>query len=366
MKHLYCTPTVFVIGDEYEILLNTTAHGLAYVKVGDTLYYEENSGVLSSEKKIFKIRVPQKVLDKAKQYEVIFRRTKKRQSYYSTFHLPERLSINFKPLEKTENINIYHLADVHCAFDYARTTATYFGNDTDLFILNGDIAEVNKVKDYLSICKFLGEIAGGSIPMIFTRGNHDTRGNLAERYTDYFPSQGKNTFFEFNIGILSGVVLDGGEDKDDYGIEYDSSKDTPHELLGTNRFSPYRKKQGDFLENLTLKNPIKFAISHLCPMMTTDKKGGYHDIEREEFLRWTKALEKMGVSFMLCGHDHKAYVLEKDDERNILPHEFPAIVGSKVEKEDIVGTALIVNKNSLYAAFTDKNHNIREEFNFKL
>ena len=366
MKNLYCLPTVFVIGDEYEILLNTKAHGLAYIKVGDTLYYEENSGVLPSEKKVFKIRVPQKELDSAKQYEVIFRKTKKRQSYYSTFYLPERLTINFKPIEKTENINIYHLADVHGKYEYARETAKYFGDNTDLFVINGDVTEANREKDFLIACKFLADIAGGNIPVIFSRGNHDTRGLLAERYTDYFPCQGKNTFFDFSIGIFSGVVLDGGEDKDDYGIEYDSTKDTPHELLGTNRFSPYRKKQGDFLEKLTLKNSVKFAVSHICPMMTTDKKGGNHDIEREEFLRWTKAMEKMGIDFMLCGHDHKAYLLLKDDERNILPHEFPAIVGSAFEKEDIVGTALIVNKNSLWFAFTDSKHNIRKEFNLTI
>ena len=366
MKHLYCLPTVFVVGDDYEIIINTTAHGLTYVKVGDNLYHECIAGIMPSEKKVFKIRVPQKELDSAKQYQVIFRRTKKRQTYGSTFYSPESITLTFKPLEKTENINIYHLADVHSQYEYALKTANYFGDDTDLFILNGDITELNLEKDFLDAYKFLAEIAGGKIPVIFSRGNHDTRGKIAEKYTEYFPCENNQTYFEFNIGIFSGVVLDGGEDKVDLGTDYDASKEVPYELSGINRFSPFRKKQGDFLEKTTLKNPVKFAVSHICPMMTTDRKGCNHDIEREEFLRWTKALEKMGVSFMLCGHDHKAYLLLKDDERNILPHEFPAIVGSKVEKEDLVGTAIIINKDNLYAALTDSKHNIREEFNFEI
>ena len=77
-------------------------------------------------------------------------------------------------------------------------------------------------------------------------------------------------------------------------------KTPSHELLGTNRFSPYRKKQGDFLEKLTLNNPIKFAVSHICPMMTTDKKGGNHDIEREEFFKCKELIEE-GKSIIIHG-----------------------------------------------------------------
>ena len=66
---LYCKPSVFVIGNEYEILVNLNAFGLCFIKVGDTVYYEENSGVLPSERTIVKIRVPQSELDKAKSYE---------------------------------------------------------------------------------------------------------------------------------------------------------------------------------------------------------------------------------------------------------------------------------------------------------
>ena len=72
---LYCTPTVFAIGNDYEILVNLNNFGLCFIKVGDTLYYEENSGVLPSERTIVKIRVPQSELDLAKEYEIIFRQT---------------------------------------------------------------------------------------------------------------------------------------------------------------------------------------------------------------------------------------------------------------------------------------------------
>ena len=65
-EFLTCTPTVFAIGKEYEIVISLKTFGLCFLKVGDTLYYEENSGVLPSERTVAKIRVPQSALDAAK------------------------------------------------------------------------------------------------------------------------------------------------------------------------------------------------------------------------------------------------------------------------------------------------------------
>ena len=104
MSFLYCTPTVFVIGQEYEILLNLKTNGVCFVEIGDAVYHEENSGVLPSERTVVKIRVPQSVLDQAKEYSVIFRETEDRKCYFSTFKEYREEKFGFKPLEKQENI----------------------------------------------------------------------------------------------------------------------------------------------------------------------------------------------------------------------------------------------------------------------
>lgn len=352
MKFLSCTPSVFVIGNEYEILVNTLENGITYVEIGSEKFYEENSGVLSSEKNRAKIRVPQSVLDGAEKYTVVFRKTINRKSYHSEFEESEKSEFAFKALKKSDNINIYHVADVHYRFDIAQSTASYFGEDTDLFVVNGDIGEVESEKNYLEVCKFVGDISEGRIPVIFVRGNHDTRGKLAERFTDVFPSVGKNTYFQFEIGPLYGVALDCGEDKLDDHPEYG----------GANVFELFRRRESEFLKSLSARSDkLTFAVSHICPAQPTHNAGGVFDIDGDVYEDWNRELARLDVKFMLCGHMHRAYVLEKNSPKSLRPHEYPVVVGSACYKDpDIWGCAVTVSGSKLYVKFTDSKKAVRE------
>ena len=95
---------MFVINDEYEILVITQKNGLISVEIGGSIYYPENSGVLYSERNFAKIRVPQSLLDKSKKYTVVYRETINRKAYFSQFGNEKRREFNFKPLEKTDDI----------------------------------------------------------------------------------------------------------------------------------------------------------------------------------------------------------------------------------------------------------------------
>ena len=362
---LYCNPTVFVIGNEYEILINLREFGLCFLKVGDTVYYEENSGVLPSERTVVKIRVPQSELDKAKEYEIIYRKTEERKGYWSTFFAPQTIKFAFKTLEKTKDVNVFYISDVHYWFDISKKTAGYFGDDVDLFVVNGDIGEVETDKDFLDVCEFVGDISKGTIPVLFSRGNHDTRGRLAEKFTHYFPCQSSKTYYAFNIGCISGVVLDCGEDKVDVCEEYDNSTDTPIEYLGINRFHEYRLKQLEFLKGVELDNSkINLAVSHICPAMITLHKDSQFDIDREVYNKWCVELDRMGLDLMLCGHYHKKFLIMPDDERNFHPHNYPVVVGmDRINQKDnkrFWGTAIVLNKNSAKVMFVDQDHVVSE------
>ena len=78
MSALRFAPSVFVIGDEYEVLLCLTDPALVSLSVGGETYYEENSGALPSERTVARIRLPQAALDAARGYEVVTRKTIKR------------------------------------------------------------------------------------------------------------------------------------------------------------------------------------------------------------------------------------------------------------------------------------------------
>ncbi len=362
-EFLSCTPTVFVIGTEYEIVLSLNTFGICFVKIGDTLYYEENSGVLPSERTVLKIRVPQHALDAARGYEVIFRRTEERKSYWSTFFPPVSQTFSFQPLEKNDDIRIYYLSDVHDCFDMAKRAATYFGEETDLFVFNGDMSEPRAEQNYLRVLRFMGEVTGGRIPAICARGNHDTRGRLAERFTDYFPANGKKTYYTFEVGPICGIVLDFGEDKLDTCKEYDSSKDTPTEYLGINRFHAYREQELEFLKTVQpQKDKFTLILTHVCPAMVTKEVGSKFDIDRALYTACCRELDRIAPSLMLCGHYHTPFLVTSEDERNLNPHAYPIVMGANQSKECFGGTAIHLAGKTAKIAFTDESHTVCESF----
>lgn len=350
MDFLYCTPSVFVIGDEYEILVNTNKNGIISVMIGDVKYYEENSGPLPSEKNYAKIRVPQCELDAAKKYTVVFKETVERKAYFPVFCDALETEFDFKPLEKENGINIYHIADVHYRFDLGAKIASFFSDDTDLFVVNGDIGEVHEYEHYREIARFVGDISRGAVPVVFVRGNHDTRGRMAEMFTDYFPANGKNTYFEFNVGALHGIALDCGEDKWDSHAEYG----------GANAFEPFRRRETAYLRSLAPADNLTFAVSHVCPAQTAHSKNSGFAIEGDIYEKWISELERLGVKFMMCGHVHRAYLLEKNDDRSLMGHGFPVIVGSAYYDDDLWGTAFTISGGKLLVKFTNSKCEVTE------
>lgn len=352
MSFLYCDPCVFVIGKEYEILVIAKENGIISLVLGGETYYEDNTGVLSSEKCFAKIRVPKEKLDASKEYTVSYRKTVKREGYFSKLEEERRSAFAFKPLTKKDGINLYHVSDVHYHFDLAKKTATYFGDDLDVLLVNGDIGEVETIQNYLEVAEFVGDITKGALPVVFVRGNHDTRGRLAELYTEYFPSNGKKTYFTFDLGPICGVAFDCGEDKDDSHAEYG----------GVNAFATFRRKESEFFQSLESSDKPTFAIGHMCPAQITDRPGSEFDIEADLYSEWVGELERIGISFMICGHFHRTYVLESDDDRSLIPHNFPVIIGTGCDfaKDDMWGTAITIEGGKANIKFTDSHHNVRE------
>ena len=111
----------------------------------------------------------------------------------------------------------------------------------DGVILLGDAAA--DLRDEDAAVKYLidfgGELSGGSKPVIYVRGNHETRGAFAPYLADALGLD------EFYYTVQSGdyrfVVLDCAEDKEDSHIEYGGLAD----------FESYRARQTEWAETLT-------------------------------------------------------------------------------------------------------------------
>ncbi len=360
-------PTVCAVEEDYEILVAVKEKGMVLLEIGEEIYHDMRAGVCRAEADFFKIRVPVAVLDSAREYTVVFRASQGKQAYFTTFAPHESVRFSFRPLEKTENIHIYHVADVHYRFETAKKTAAYFGDDTDLFVVNGDIGEVETEENYMDVLRFLGEIGAGAVPMVFSRGNHDTRGRLAERFTEYFPAPNGNTYYTFRIGTLRGIVLDCGEDKPDKAREYDNTEDVPEKYRGLNRFHEYRRAQTAFLQILVDKNErFDLVVTHICPNMTTMSANDAFRIESDVYAEWTERLHALGIKFMLCGHYHKCFTLLKGNTRSIVPHDYPIVVGSALTETDFLGAAITYFGDRIDVAFTNSSSEAVENHTLKI
>ncbi len=363
MSFLRCTPSVFVIGEEYEILCLLSAPGLFSVRVGNETYYENNTGVLPTERTVAKVRVPMAALNEAKRYEIVFRREIDRKAYFSLFEDEETLGFDFSPIPAEGEVNIYFTADIHGCFEIAERTVSYFGDALHLLIVAGDLAEVQTEEDYELVAAFLGRVAGGRLPVLMVRGNHDTRGHLAELFPKYFPTVGYDTYYPFDLGRFAGVVLDCGEDKPDDYLHYGAGHNGDPVYNGTNIFERFRRRETRFLKALDLpKDRPLIAVSHICPALTTVKKGDVFDIDREVYTEWNRELERLGIDVMLTGHLHRAFLIEPGDERATAPHSYPALVASEFHAYKIIyGTAITLTDAGMTYRFTGEEHEVIDE-----
>ncbi|MBE5732583.1 MAG: hypothetical protein E7353_06040 [Clostridiales bacterium] len=356
MSFLYCNPNVLVVKNNYEIIVNVLEHGVCYVQVGKKKYYANNTGIMPSVNLVQKFLIPQKQLDAHKKYTVCYKRVYERKSYFPEIGEWECKEYSFKPIEKDDNVNMIYTADIHGKYEDAKKPAGYFGNDMDLFVVNGDFGESDSYENLRLLSKFIGDVTGGNVPALVGRGNHDTRGPLAEKVTDYMATYDGRAYFDFTIGPLSGVVLDCGEDKLDNHDEY----------RGLNFFEQYRRDELAFLKKLKLADrTFKFAVCHV-PFMSVRGmgNGGPFDIMPETYKAWGKEIDRLGIEFMICGHQHELDYVGIVDKRNKFPHSYPVIVGANIHG-GMVCSAVTFKKSGTTVKFVHESGKILREFTVK-
>ena len=181
-------PTVCVVGNTYQIMIISEQEALLSVRVGDKTYYNHSNGIRISSPGVHSFSVPTEELDIARNYTVVVEKVLERLPYFPKIEPAVEATYDFRPIEKTTDINIYHLADVHGHFQQAVNVAEGCGKELDLLILNGDISSTSNTFDDIILCyKIASEVTKGEIPCIISRGNHDLRGFEAENLARYMP-----------------------------------------------------------------------------------------------------------------------------------------------------------------------------------
>lgn len=365
-KGFVCHPAVCAVGNTYQIMLPVKYDMLVRVRVGDEYYYNHTNGIRISATPMQRISVPMKKLDAEKQYTVLCSRLKKRKAYCSEPSEEVEVTYKFKPIEKTENIKIYHIADTHGCVNEAVNACKKYSKDIDLLVFNGDVADSSdRYEDLLVLYQIASQVAEGSVPCVISRGNHDLRGLCAAKLAEYMPAYNGLSYYTFRLGCIWGIIIDCGEDKNDGHKEYGHTVCCHTFRLEETEFIKKVIKAAEYNDD-----GIKYrlVISH-TPFFDRDKPP--FDIESEIYTDWCRLLrEYIKPDLMLCGHVHKFSINLPGDSTDIYGIPCPAVIGSQMlnkraKKRGFGGAGLEISSGNVKVTLTTEDEIIKEE-NIKL
>lgn len=384
---IHKTPVVYAVEDTYQITFTTEAKGEAWVIIDGVEYIDSYAGYRKSENTIHKITVPMEVLDAAGEYTVCTRAMYLRGPYAALQGPTISKTYKWKGVTPEDGINYYVFSDNHHASNAPLKATTYWGEDLDFLISCGDTVNWIDHEDELTQILYLAsDITKGEIPVIYARGNHETKGVLADEYYNYVGADGENFYYTFRLKNIWGIVLDMGEDHaDDY-----------FEFSGMANFSSYRAEQTAFLDEVLANAETEFDAEGIdyrigiCHIPITVTQTDDHSTTLKE--DWLERLNQMKLTIMYSGHLHELWFVDPsvkagtvltqiaeysgketgNEEHIMLDANFPTILVSKrgvsqlcTDKENVfdsvfIGVAACVEENETVLRYTNEKGEVIE------
>ncbi len=146
-------------------------------------------------------------------------------------------------------------------------------------------------------------------PLVFVRGNHETRGPNARGLMQYFPHASGKYYYSFTHGSVHFIILDSGEDKPDDHPVYADLVD----------FDKYRSEQAAWLKKEIQSDKFKKALYKVVlfhvPLFAGSKKHGATDLTQ----KWGPVLNDGNIDLAINGHHHRYARIEKQEGKNAFP-----------------------------------------------
>ncbi|MCI8388876.1 MAG: hypothetical protein HFE63_10495 [Clostridiales bacterium] len=360
MDMIKTDPAVFAVGREYQIMVGVTCPVLMWVEVGGECYYDDSNGILRSAVTTHRMCVPAAELERAGAYKLCMRKIIERKPYFTETEDEVSLDYEFRPVKGGRTL-AYHVADAHNLVDAPIRSAETFRKlygEIDFLIMNGDVPDHSgRIENFDNIYQIAAGITHGNVPVVFSRGNHDTRGVYAENIAEHTPCENGNSFFSFRLGDIWGVAMDCGEDKGDWHAEYG------HTVC----CAAFRKRETRWLEGIIENADKEYAadgVKHrVCVVHNpfTWNHPAPFNIEQDTYGYWAKRLkEDVKIELMISGHLHWLGVAHPGDEHDRLGHPCDIAVGSLPNhsggsdgKGYFAGMGLIFDDDGIEVHFTD-------------
>lgn len=378
-------PVVYAVEDTYQIVFTSRAKGTAWVEVNGKEYNDTYAGYRQSESKVHKITVPMEELDAAGEYTIYTKSMLLRGPYCSLQGTTLSKTCRWRGVDAEDGLNYYVISDAHHADNGPLGAATYYGDSLDFLVNCGDnVNWIDRTADLTEALRLCGNITNGEIPVVYARGNHETKGVLADELYQYVGSVNQKFYYTFRLNNVWGIVLDIGEDHGDDYIEY----------YGAAKFDDYRAEQTEFLDTVLANAETEFdapgvdyriAVCHipLTIKYNKDHAGAYKD-------EWLLRLNQMKLTMLYGGHVHELFYIDPSFEagskltqcmeysgkesgnssRIMCDADFPAILASRKSegqqltfKEEVfdrhfIGLAVSSDGEQTVMQYTNEKHEI--------
>lgn len=248
----------------------------------------------------------------------------------------------FETLSKNKSsFSLIVLNDIHQRDDLlAKLVRQSSSRPYDLVFLNGDI--LSDIEDQPQIIdhvlKPCSELFAKTIPFVYVRGNHETRGKFARQLPDYLASPDGRFYYAFDHGPVRFIIMDGGEDKEDGHSEY----------FGLADFDRYRIQQKQWLQSeiqseAFKKAPFKIVLVHIPPTPSEQWHGPDH-----LYKQWTPLFNEAKIDLMISGHTHQYAIIPP--KAGIC--EYPVIIGGKPAEGEATVIRVDVSQDKLDVVMT--------------
>ena len=257
-------------------------------------------------------------------YRVVSHEVKDRGAYssqygsYATdfiYHMPAKHFRTLNPQKPETSFMVYN--DVHeHSYLLEKLGKLVDYQNRDMVIFNGDMMNFFS-HDSTFFHGFMDEavrLFAAEKPVYYVRGNHETRGPVAEYFHDYVCPRQPNLYFTWQQGPIFFIALDTGEDKPDDDIEYSGFTD----------YDNYRSEQALWLKDVVKSDAFRKAkyrivIEHIPPAIDADAWHGSLEVSQ----KFVPILNNADIDLMICGHTHSfSYHPENQNMR------FPILITS--------------------------------------
>jgi len=290
-------PVVMDTGEDYAVVFATNTPGTAFVSYSfdgtDYTIWAQVNGRRIGDRLIHTVHVPYLHL-KNNRYTVGSTRVVEEYSYGSRLGKTVTAGPYTLEVNESETQTYLVISDWHSYLEEAKL-AIYRLGEYDAVVMLGDPApgmdfEEQAVKN---IVQFGGALTGGEMPVLYVRGNHETRGAFADQLPSYLGYD--KPYYTVDRGAYSFLALDSGEDKPDDHPEYGGMDD----------YRVNRQEMLDWLKTVQVKNEKLIVFSHAWQVSEPE-----HAASRAAW----DAFSSLGARFVVSGHKHTCEFLDGDSE----------------------------------------------------